>query len=149
MKVLDLRCANGHVFEGWFGSEEDFASQSARSLVQCPACGDSDIAKKPSAPRLNLSGSQAATQESVPVVSALPAEQNLVSAWLQMARQVVENTTDVGNQFAEEARKIHYHEVEPKGIRGTATPQEARELHEEGIAVLPLMLPESVKGTLQ
>ena len=63
MKVLDLQCGNGHGFEGWFASEDDFQSQLARSLVECPLCGDHGIIKKLSAPRLNLG---AARREEAP-----------------------------------------------------------------------------------
>ncbi len=58
MKVLDLRCANGHGFEGWFGSEDDFLDQNGRGLVECPLCADHVITRLPSAPRLNLSGAR-------------------------------------------------------------------------------------------
>ncbi|RFO98288.1 hypothetical protein DIC66_06155 [Rhodoferax lacus] len=67
MKVLDLQCAQNHTFEGWFASEDDFVSQCARALVQCPLCGDASVHKKLSAPRLNLNTSrqdrQAATEQ--------------------------------------------------------------------------------------
>jgi hypothetical protein len=70
-------------------------------------------------------------------------------AWLEVARQVVANTSDVGGRFAEEARKMHYQETEARAIRGTATSAEARSLIEEGIEVLPFVLPESFKERLQ
>ena len=79
----------------------------------------------------------------------VPDGQKLMEAWLAVARQVIANTSDVGNRFAEEARKMHYQEVEPRGIRGTATLGETRALLEEGIEVLPLVLPEALKETLQ
>jgi hypothetical protein len=73
----------------------------------------------------------------------------LMTAWLSVAREVVAHTTDVGDRFAEEARKMHYQEVEAHPIRGTASLNETRALLDEGIEVLPLMLPESLKDTLQ
>jgi hypothetical protein len=76
-------------------------------------------------------------------------ETALAAAWMAVARHVVANTTDVGSAFAEEARKMHYGESEERAIRGKTTPQEARDLVEEGIAVLPLVLPEALKETLQ
>ncbi len=80
MKVLDLQCAQHHVFEGWFGSEDDFQSQLTRGLVTCPLCGDPSVTKKLSAPRLNLSTSPAApTQPSLQEVA------NLEPAQLQAA----------------------------------------------------------------
>ena len=155
MKVLDLQCAFAHTFEGWFASEQDFAAQFAQLQIQCPLCGDPHITKKLSAPRLNLVASRAhaaePTESSHQKEVALPAppDQALANAWMAVARQVVANTTDVGNQFAEEARKMHYGEVPERGIRGKASVQETLELVEEGIQVLPLLLPESLKGPVQ
>jgi hypothetical protein len=155
MKVLDLQCAFAHTFEGWFASEQDFAAQCAQLQIQCPLCGDPHITKKLSAPRLNLVASRVHAIESTELSHqkevALPAppDQALVNAWMAVARQVVANTTDVGDQFAEEARKMHYGEVPERGIRGKANAQETRELVEEGIQVLPLLLPESLKGPVQ
>jgi hypothetical protein len=158
MKVLDLACSQQHLFEGWFASEDDFVSQCRRGLVQCPVCGDPTVVKKLSAPRLNLSGArelQSAkpepTSSATPVVPARMGEVEtaLAAAWMAVARHVVANTTDVGGQFAEEARKMHYGEAEVRNIRGQTTPEQARELVEEGIEVMPLLLPEALKGPLQ
>lgn len=74
MKVLDLQCAMGHTFEGWFAFEDDFVSQLARSLVQCPLCGDADVHKKLSAPRLNLSTSRQEKHTEIEVVAAPSAQ---------------------------------------------------------------------------
>ena len=153
MKVLDLQCAQGHGFEGWFASEEDFLAQKARSLVCCPLCGDAEVLKKLSAPRLNLSSNRSTqSQEESPstaVALAKPQSAEQMAAWLELSRKLVANTTDVGDRFAEEARKIHYGEVPEHAIRGQATVKETRELIDEGIAVLPLLLPEGAKGNLQ
>lgn len=149
MKVLDLQCGNGHVFEGWFGSEEDFQAQHAKCMVECPMCGDNRMVKKLSAPRLSLSNSQPASQQTLDVASNSPAASGLAAAWLAMARHIVANSTDVGNRFAEEARKMHYGETDERSIRGRTTPEEARNLLEEGIEVMPLLLPEAVKEPLQ
>jgi hypothetical protein len=150
MKVLDLHCTHGHNFEGWFASEDDFLSQQSRALVQCPLCGDAQISKKLSAPRLNLSGARSAVQEPEGAVAvAGPADQELAKVWMEIGRHLMANTTDVGVRFAEEARKIHYGEVPERGIRGQTSAREARELIEEGIGVLPFMLPEALKGPLQ
>lgn len=151
MKVLDLQCAHGHSFEGWFASEEDFVAQCQSALVQCPLCGDASVVKKLSAPRLHLTGRREAPSESneVTVPLAAPSDSVVAAAWLAVARQVLANTTDVGNRFAEEARKMHYGETEERSIRGKATPQEARSLVEEGIDVLPFVLPDALKETLQ
>jgi hypothetical protein len=149
MKVLDLQCTQLHVFEGWFASEDDFVSQQQRALVQCPVCGDASITKRLSAPRLNLGGTQERAQE-VPAVSD-PSESAMVmqTALMALARHVLANTTDVGDKFAEEARKIHYGESAQRNIRGEATRAETQALADEGIEVMPLLLPAALKGPLQ
>ncbi len=152
MKVLDLQCNHQHEFEGWFGSEDDFQSQLSRHLVECPVCASHDITKRLSAPRLNLSGARSPHSAPEPTESdssthSSPAE--LQAAWLKMVRHVMANTVDVGEKFAEEARKIHYGEIEQKQIRGQVSAEETRELLEEGIPVLPLPVPEALKGPLQ
>lgn len=153
MKVLDLQCALGHVFEGWFASEADFVDQSQRSLVQCPVCGDPSVVKKLSAPRLSLSGIRSEPSErkdeSHNTVSPATQSPAPVEALLALARRVLAETTDVGDQFAEEARKMHYGEKKLQGIRGTATPDETHALADEGIEVLSFPLPHSLKGPLQ
>ena len=177
MKVLDLKCAHQHVFEGWFASEDDFQSQLTRDLVQCPLCGDAAISKQLSAPRLNLgaaprpspavasapaapdagvSGAKPTSREIVPA-SAAPALsaqdlqdlQAVQSDWLKMARHVMANTEDVGSHFAEVARQMHYGETEERSIRGQTSREEAVALLEEGISVMPLPLPDALKGPLQ
>ena len=153
MKVLNLQCGHAHAFEGWFASEDDFQDQLARGLVECPLCGDTGIAKLPSAPRLNLGASEPAApaQAAAPkqeVMNAAPNAQ-LQAAWMQLVKQVMANTEDVGERFAEEARKIHYGESEERGIRGQASKEETQALLEEGIGVLPLPIPKGLKGPLQ
>lgn len=143
MKVLNLQCPHQHAFEGWFASEDDFQGQLARGLVECPVCGDSEVAKMPTAPRLNLGA--ASSGEKQEVVSAPDAA--LQAQWLSAMRRMVANTEDVGPRFAEEARRIHNGESEERGIRGQATREETRSLLEEGISVLPL--PAVLKETLQ
>ncbi|MFZ3221184.1 MAG: DUF1178 family protein [Rhodoferax sp.] len=149
MKVLDLQCAHGHVFEGWFASEDDFLAQCEKSLVQCPVCGDPSVAKKLSAPRLNLAGGRSTEDQQQLSMAPARADQALTAAWLAVARQIVANTADVGDRFAEEARKMHYREAEERSIRGTTTVEEARALLDEGIEILPLVLPTALKEPLQ
>jgi hypothetical protein len=150
MKVIDLRCSRSHTFEGWFASEHDFVMQTERGLVLCPVCGDTTLQKLLSAPRLNL-GAEAsrplASASDTPCAQAT--ESTSTGALLEIAKHIVSNTTDVGNCFAEEARKMHYGEVPERAIRGRATLPETKALLEEGIEVLPVYLPESLKGTLQ
>jgi hypothetical protein len=184
MKVLDLQCSQQHSFEGWFGSEDDFQSQLAGNLVQCPMCGNAEITKKLSAPRFNLGKSAAlisaaetaaaskneamassaiastelAAQQTVKPNQTLQSPQRpnlspeaaevMQAAWLEVAKHVMANTEDVGNSFASEARKIHYGEADERAIRGQATPDQTMELIEEGIDVMPLPIPESLKRPL-
>lgn len=151
MKVLNLQCAHRHVFEGWFASEDDFVSQLGRGLVECPMCGDTTIGKMLSAPRLNLGGARAEVpaQQDVQEVVSGATDQALQAAWLTVARRIMADTEDVGNKFAEEARKIHYGETPERGIRGQASREETESLIEEGIAVLPLPIPDALKGPVQ
>lgn len=150
MKVLDLHCGEAHVFEGWFASEDDFLAQQQRGLVSCPMCGDSAVTKKLSAPRLNLGNPRAAEEAKQDVVTAADSSaRELQAAWLAMARRVLANTEDVGERFAEEARRIHYGETEQRGIRGKASRAETESLQEEGISVVPMVLPDVLKGQLQ
>ena len=146
MKVLNLQCSHSHDFEGWFASEDEFQGQLARALVECPMCGDTAVSKMLSAPRLNL-GAPAPAESRQDVVSVPPSE--LQVAWLKMVRHVMANTDDVGERFAEEARRIHYGETEQRGIRGQASVQETEALLEEGIGVLPLPIPKALKGPMQ
>ncbi|MBT2324507.1 DUF1178 family protein [Variovorax paradoxus] len=146
MKVLNLQCAHGHGFEGWFASNEAFETQLAGGLVSCPICSDTAITKLLTAPRLNLgSAKPPAETPAVPV-----AENNSPEArWMRAVREVMAKTEDVGERFADEARKMHYGEAEERGIRGQATREEAQTLLEEGIAVFSLPLPPALKETLQ
>ncbi|VTU30294.1 hypothetical protein H4CHR_02578 [Variovorax sp. PBS-H4] len=147
MKVLNLQCAHGHGFEGWFASNDDFDTQLASGLVSCPMCGDTAIVKLLTAPRLNL-GSPKPPAEAAPVPVA--AQNDSPEARLMRAvREVIAKTEDVGDRFAAEARKMHYGEAEERGIRGQATREEARDLIEEGISVFSLPLPPALKETLQ
>jgi hypothetical protein len=148
MKVLNLRCALGHGFEGWFASNEAFESQLAAGLVECPVCADTAIVKLLSAPRLNL-GNAKAPEETAAAPSRLPAELSPEARWMRAVREVLAKTEDVGDRFADEARKIHYGEAEERGIRGHATREQTEALLDEGIAVMPLPLPAALKETLQ
>lgn len=149
MKVLDLRCAHGHGFEGWFASEDDYQRQHTSGLVACPMCSDTSIDRLPSAPRLNL-GATAPAVAPAARSTALPPEQaqatTLQHLWVEAVRHVMARTEDVGERFSEEARRIHYGEVESRGIRGQATPEQRAELADEGIDIVSLPMPEILKG---
>jgi hypothetical protein len=144
MKVLNLRCQNGHGFEGWFASEDDFLDQNGRGLVECPLCADRVVTRLPSAPRLNLSG---AREPDAP--RAEPAVADLQAQWVELVRHALAHTEDVGERFPEEARRIHYGEAEARGIRGQATPEERERLGDEGIEVVALPIPVALKGPVQ
>jgi hypothetical protein len=146
MKVLNLRCAHDHRFEGWFASDDDFQDQCVRSLVACPLCEDKAIERLPSAPRLNVS-----KQRNEPAATDVPnADQSHTQGrWLRAVRHMMSNTEDVGDRFPEEARRIHYGEAEERGIRGRASREDADALREEGIEVVSIPVPEPLKGPLQ
>lgn len=114
--------------------------QSEKRQIQCPLCDSTVIQKMPSAPRLNLPRDAPAENDGGATVQA---------RLLALARHMVEHTEDVGDRFAEEARRIYYNEVPQRGIRGLASNEECRELAEEGIDVLQLPLPPVRKQTLQ
>ena len=147
MKVLNLRCANGHGFEGWFASDDEFMSQNGGGLIECPLCADRIISRMPTAPRLNLSGQRepAAPADAQAAEAALP----LQLQWVDAVRRMLDSTDDVGERFPEEARRIHYGEIEARGIRGQATPEERRALLEEGIEIMSLPIPAALKGPVQ
>lgn len=167
MKVLNLRCANGHGFEGWFGSEDDFLDQNGRGLIECPLCADKVVTRLPSAPRLNLSGAREPTREPARATAASDAAHpsgalvdgadaqaqqrlgELRQRWMQAVQHALAHTEDVGERFAEEARRMHYGETEERGIRGVTSAQEREALREEGIEVLSLPIPAALKGPVQ
>lgn len=147
MKVLNLQCAHGHGFEGWFASNEAFDTQLADGLVECPVCGDVAISKLLTAPRLNLGHARAPeAQQPAPAVTEASSPEG---RWMRAVRELMAKTENVGERFADEARKIHYGEAEDRGIRGQATREQAEALAEEGIAVMALPLPPALKETLQ
>ena len=156
MKVFNLACEHDHRFEGWFGSAEDYDSQLARGLIECPVCAGTAIRKMPTAPRLNLSCvSEPPAQpprrgEAASGAPGAPLDPRAAQAlFMKVARDIVANTEDVGDRFAEEARRIHYREAPERGIRGSASPDEARELADEGIEVFSFPLPSVLKEPIQ
>lgn len=151
MKVLNLRCSNGHGFEGWFASDDEFMEQNGSGLLQCPLCADSVVSRLPSAPRLNLSGARqerGGERAAMPVAAGPPANE-LQALWLKAVRHVLVHTEDVGERFAEEARRIHYGEVPSRGIRGQVNAEQRDELIDEGIEIFALPLPRALDGPVQ
>lgn len=145
MKVLNLQCARGHGFEGWFASHEAFDTQLASGLVECPICSDTAITKLLAAPRLNLGSAKPSAQ--TPAVHST--ENSPEARWMRAVREVMAQTEDVGERFVDEARKMHYGEAEERGIRGQATREQAQNLIDEGISVFSLPVPPALKETLQ
>jgi len=136
MIVFELICPDRHRFEGWFASSEDFESQKSRGLLSCPVCSGSSIQKlltaKIGKPEAEPAGEKA---DPTPALAAVPGNLS------ELIDYVLLNTENVGEDFAAEARRIHYKEVARRNIRGLATGEETRELLEEGIAVMPLPVP--------
>ncbi|HET9207507.1 MAG TPA: DUF1178 family protein [Burkholderiaceae bacterium] len=154
MKVLNLRCSNGHGFEGWFASDDEFMEQNGGGMLQCPLCADSVITRMPSAPRLNLSGAREPEQTgTVAPPAAVPGTEvqvaDLQALWLKTVRHVMAHTEDVGERFAEEARRIHYGETPQRGIRGQVNAQQRDELIDEGIEIIALPIPRALDGPVQ
>lgn len=152
LKVFDLQCGRGHVFEGWFSSDSGFESQSEQGLLNCPICGDAEIARKLSAPRLNLgkrsseagSASHAGDRgqgqggEAAVMAPSSPQLARFQAELMRHMREVVKSSEDVGDRFAQEALKIHHGDAKERAIRGTATFEERRQLSEEGVSVMPV-----------
>ncbi|MCA3563151.1 MAG: DUF1178 family protein [Methylocystis sp.] len=145
-----LLCDNGHGFDSWFPSSASYETQRKRGLVDCPVCGSMKVGKQIMAPAVTLKSGR---QDAAAVAPAEACDQPMAVLGEEGARlrslirefhdHVKANTEDVGARFAEEARKIHYGETEERAIRGRASLDDARALHEEGIGVLPLpSLPE-------
>jgi hypothetical protein len=142
MIVYDLMCARQHPFEGWFGSAEDFARQRQAELIRCPICDDAAIEKRPSAQvRVGQKEQVRVGQkdkEQTPAESPAQVAIGGNAEMLKLVRRMIADTENVGSAFPEEARKIHYEEAPKRGIRGQATPDEAKDLRDEGIEFMSL-----------
>jgi len=159
MIVFDLKCGSGHVFECWFRSSSDFAEQKDRGFLSCPHCQDMDITKAVMSPNVTAKSNRSRApssndqqeapvkltaprdmQHSIAAGAEIPAElQRSMDEVLQKIRTHVEaNCDDVGKDFADVARKMHYGEAEERGIYGESTAEETRDLLEEGIEIMPL-----------
>ncbi len=147
MKVFDLTCDHGHRFEGWFASSERFDAQREAGDVRCPLCDSATVVRAPSAPRLNLHGGDAAPRNDPKAVA--PDVAVAASAMFDRLRRAIADSDNVGARFAEEARRIHYAEVPPRAIRGTATDQERHALRDEGIETLSFPAVPALTETLQ
>lgn len=136
MIVIDLHCRHEHRFEGWFASAEAFDGQVLSGMVSCPFCNSVEVSRLPSGPRLISSPRQRAVD--APDGESLAAVERQLREAL---RAHVGSSENVGERFPEEARRIHYDEAPARSIRGVASLEQARDLLEEGIVVLPLLVP--------
>ncbi len=125
MILFTLRCARDHEFEGWFRDGDRFEAQRAAGEIACPYCGDTSVEKAVMAPRLGRSRE---------VLPPTPALAQLRKVLLEIRQQVETHCDYVGNRFADEARRIHYGETDPRGIYGEASEADSRELTDEGIS---------------
>lgn len=146
MIIFDLACGQGHRFEGWFSSNDDYDRQLARELVRCPMCDDGKVSKLPSAKvRVGKSVEPALpvpAPETTPTAPAVATQSPSPAEFIAQLRAFVKSAEDVGARFPEEARKIHYEESPARSIRGKASAEEAEALRDEGIdfASLPAFL---------
>jgi hypothetical protein len=137
----NLRCERGHSFESWFQSSSAYDSQLKRKLVTCAVCGSAKVEKAIMAPRIagtKKRGEPASAGLSTP---AMAEERELRAELKQLHDHLVKNADDVGARFPNEARKMHYGDIEPRPIYGEASPEDAKSLIEEGVAVgsLPVL----------
>ncbi len=145
MIKYSLICKEGHDFEGWFADSAAYDKLAKRKLLQCEHCGTPDVEKQIMAPNV---GVKANKKSSAPINSVAtgpvdPKMQAMLKMMREVREHVVKNSENVGEKFADEARKIHYGEKEERGIYGQATREQTKELIEEGIEVHPLpVLPE-------
>ena len=150
MIVFDLECRSGrHRFEGWFAGSDAFADQQQRGLLCCPQCGSADVAKAASAPNLGRKGNQVAAARLAKPPPVLPAAaQELLGKLAKAQADALKSSTWVGPKFVAQSRAMHYGDQEAATIHGQATPAEANGLAEEGIAVMPLLIPVTPPGEL-
>jgi hypothetical protein len=135
-----LHCDEGHGFESWFRDSSAFDEQSQNGLLVCPVCGAGGIRKQIMAPSIAVQGEPPRAQPMAMVGGKNPGSKDQeIRAMLRAFRQHLEaNAENVGAEFADEARKIHYGETEERAIYGVASPDDAKALHDEGIEVLPV-----------
>jgi hypothetical protein len=130
---FSLHCDQAHDFEGWFRDNADYDTQSKRGFVECPACGSKKVSKALMAPAVSTG-----RKKEKMALAANADQKRMMTELKQLAEKMRENSDYVGDKFAEEARKIHFGETEARGIYGEATPDEARDLIEDGVEFMPL-----------
>jgi hypothetical protein len=152
-----LQCERGHAFESWFQSSAAYESQEKRKLVNCPVCGSAKVERAIMAPQIvskkGRASAEPAAAEAAPPASApasasaaapastplmMAQERELRAKLKELREHIVKNADNVGERFPNEARKMHYGDIEHRPIYGEASPDEARALIEEGVEVTPL-----------
>jgi len=149
-----LRCGRGHAFESWFQSSSTYETQEKRKLVSCPSCGSTKVERAIMAPQIvSRKGRNSAAPDSVPAAAPAPStevaptgstpllmvqERELRAKIKELRDHIVKNADNVGERFPNEARKMHYGDIEHRPIYGEASPEEARSLIDEGVEVSPL-----------
>ena len=145
-----LVCHKGHDFESWFANSAAYDKQAKRGLISCPLCGSVKVEKAIMAPRLarkdrstsimveDAAVAPSAPEAATPVAISSPQEREFRAKLKELRDHLTANSDNVGKKFPEEARKMHYGEIEHRSIYGEATPQDAKDLHEEGVAFHPL-----------
>lgn len=144
-----LACAEGHGFDGWFRSSDDFDRQRARGLLSCAHCGSQEVEKALMAPSVRVRDDDRPAPMPMPMPAPGPAapapvampdprQAELIAAMRELKQKLIAEAENVGGNFPEEARKIHYGEAPERGIYGAASADEAKALIEEGIGILPL-----------
>ena len=141
-----LVCDKGHDFESWFADSAAYDKQAKRKLIACPQCGSTKVEKTLMTPRLSGARKREAPAEApaqpaadkAPVAMLSPQEQQMRAKLKELRHQLTKNADHVGAKFPEEARKMHYGEIEHRSIYGEASPDEAKSLAEEGIEFHPL-----------
>ena len=144
----NLRCERGHAFESWFQSSQAYETQEKRKLVNCPSCGSAKVERAIMAPQIvskksrdrSVTAHAAATEATTPASTPLmmAQERELRAKLRELRDHIVKNADNVGERFPNEARKMHYGDIEHRPIYGEASPDEARSLIEEGVEVSPL-----------
>lgn len=159
----ELTCSQAHDFEGWFRNSADFEAQTKKSLVICPVCGCHEIEKKLMAPAVSTArgkaamvgrdnsdqaattaegqgdaGTETSVQQRAALVPEDPKQKEMLNALRELRKQMIASSDDVGEQFPEEARRMHYGESEQRSIHGQTSVEEAKSLIDEGIDILPL-----------
>ena len=146
MIAFDLNCSNGHRFEGWFASSEDYSKQQSSGLLACPICDDMTVQKALSVPHVPKKSNQRSVPVPIadvaaPTAAAEPSVVEFVQKLAVAQSEMLKQSQWVGGQFAETARAIHYGEEADRIIHGETSADEAKALMEEGVQVAPLLFP--------